>query len=145
MVRQAERFDFPLWIAKLDVSKAFDRVDREALWRTLIEAGVHSDYIFAIRRMHEAMQASVVVNGVTSKVFDVQRGVRQGDPLSALLFSAVMEWALQSTVSDWQARSVGIDTGGDRNLTNLRFADDMLLFATSKTELLQMISARRKH
>ena len=42
VIRQAENFGFPLWMAKLDVSKAFDRVDREALWRTLVEAGVNN-------------------------------------------------------------------------------------------------------
>lgn len=138
-IRQAECYGFPLWLAKLDVSKAFDTVSREALWRTLIESGLHSSYVFAIRRMYDAMKAAVNVNGVLSKAFDIQRGVRQGDPMSALLFSAVMEWALQQMVQDWEAQAFGLETEGDRLLTNLRFAYDMLLFAKSTKELLHMI------
>ena len=139
VVRQSECFGTTLWIAKLDVSKAFDRVNREALWRTLIEAGLHSGYVFAIRRMYDAMKAAVNVNGVLSKTFHIDRGVRQGDPLSALLFSAVMEFAMQESVHKWETQAKGIEMGGDRPLTNLRFADDMLLFAKSKGCLLQMI------
>ena len=96
-------------------------------------SGVHRDYIFAIRRMYDAMQATVAVIGVHSKVFNVCRGVRQGDPLSAIIFSAVMEWALQSAVSQWETESFRIDTGGERTLTNLRFADDMHSLNPSKS------------
>ena len=57
-----------------------------------------------------------------STEFPIHRGVRQGDPLSPKLFTAVMEEVFKKTDI-----SEGVNVDGE-NLTNLRFADDVALF-----------------
>ena len=54
--------------------------------------------------------------------FPIHRGVRQGDPLSPRLFTAVMEEVFKKADI-----FVGVNVDGE-NLTNLRFADDVALF-----------------
>ena len=61
-----------------------------------------------------------------SDEFPVNRGVRQGDPLTPKLFTAVKEEVFKKADI-----SEGINVDGE-NLTNLRFADDVALFKEKK-------------
>ena len=72
-----------------------------------------------------------------SEKFSIQRGVRQGDVLSPLLFNAVLEDAIRK----WKLKltNEGLRLGHDTRLTNLRYADDLMIFATSREELVSMV------
>ena len=61
-----------------------------------------------------------------SDEFPINRGVRQGDPLSSKSFTAVVEGVFKKA-----GISKGINVDGE-NLTNLRFADDVALFDEKK-------------
>ena len=69
--------------------------------------------------------------------FPVTRGVRQGDMLSPLLFNA----ALENVISKWKMclHDHGIKLNDTHRLTNLRYADDLLLFGKSLAEVLEML------
>ena len=72
-----------------------------------------------------------------SNMFEITKGTKQGDPLSSLLFNTVLQVALKDDLPRWQKRN-GQKCLGDCELdclTNLRFADDVLLFATTKEQL----------
>ena len=77
-----------------------------------------------------------------SRRFDIQRGVKQGDVLSPLLFNAGVEAALRK----WKIRVAGkgIYVDDEEALTNIRYADDIMLFATSLEDLLFMITALKE-
>ena len=73
-----------------------------------------------------------------SDMFEIKKGTKQGDPLSRLLFNIVLQVALKDDLPRWQKKKgMGIRLGDcELNcLTNLRFADDVLLFATTKEQL----------
>ena len=73
------------------------------------------------------------VDTAESREFDIHRGVRQGCVLSPRLFCSVLEWAL----SRWRmrVRTEGIDLeNGGEPLLDLRFADDILVLATSSQQ-----------
>ena len=75
-----------------------------------------------------------------SREFSITAGVRQGCVLSPRLFCCVLQWAMDR----WRSRvgPAGIDLRDDmRRLLDLRFADDILLFATSWQELSLLIDA----
>ena len=67
-----------------------------------------------------------------------ERGVKQGDPLSPILFNAVLEKMFRTIKAKWVDSKTGIDFG-HRRLANLRFADDILLIAPSLQKLKDMI------
>ena len=58
------------------------------LWEVLKDQGLHSDYIDIIKRLYDG-QTAYVQAGAASRRFPLLRGVKQGDPVSALLFIAV--------------------------------------------------------
>ena len=75
-----------LWVATLDVEKAFDRVHHSCLFNVLLESGADASIVAALFRLYADLQASAVLwPGEESRNFRVERGVRQGDPLSLLL------------------------------------------------------------
>ena len=73
-------------------------------------------------------------------MFPIKRGTKQEDPLSSLLFNTVLHTSLEDDLKRWQEKQKDIRLS-DKNedcLTNLRFADDMLLFSTSLNKLEEM-------
>ena len=71
-------------------------------------------------------------------MFEIKKGTKQGDPLSSLLFNTVLQKALEDDFPRWQKKEgMGIYLSGNDHdcLTNMRFADDVLLFASSKEQL----------
>ena len=81
------------------------------------------------------------MNGILSREFCIRRGVRQGDPISPTLFNAALEAIMQVCKAKWQVQGYGVDVADTlgENLTNLRFADDVTLFASSLRELRLML------
>ena len=77
-----------------------------------------------------------------SRHFHIQRGVKQGDPLSSLLFNALLEDVFRVLKRRWTQRQLGVQLGHTNAtlLTNLRFADDVLLFATTLPQLTTMLN-----
>ena len=73
-------------------------------------------------------------------MFEIRKGTEQGDPLSSLLFNTVLQYALKDELTRWQEESKGIRLRNNTSdcLTNLRFADDVLLFSTSLSKLKDM-------
>ena len=75
-------------------------------------------------------------------MFEIKKGTKQGDPLSSLLFNTVLQNSLKEVTQRWQKKKgMGIHLSDHDHdcLTNLRFADDVLLFATSKDQLQKML------
>ena len=71
----------PLWIVSLDFKKAFDTIEHEGLWTALLEQGVQLGYVRLIQQLY-AGQSGRVKTDKTSKAFNIERGTKQGDPLS---------------------------------------------------------------
>ena len=75
------------WLGFMDVSEAYDTVWREGLWKKMREYGVEESFVRLCKRLYEGVQASVQVDGQQSRWFRVEEGLRQGCPLSPLLYN----------------------------------------------------------
>ena len=146
LLEQCAEWNIDLWIGLVDFEKAFDTVEHEALWEALIELGIHQSYINLLKILYRD-QVATVGAGVESRPFSLERGVKQGDPISSFLFIAVMEvvfrrlktrWRLLNKRRSGQYIGMVIDDRDDP-LTNLRFADDVLLVACSRMDVSKMI------
>ena len=78
-------------VISMDAEKAFDRVETSYLFSTLKKFGFGQTYISWIQLLYSAPVASVTTNSIQSRFFPLQRGCRQGCPLSPLLFAIAIE------------------------------------------------------
>ena len=128
----------PLWIASLDLSEAFDRINWDALWPSLLEHGVSAHMGWILQLLYCEQTGEVKGTWGNSTVFPIKAGVRQGCVLSPRLFCSVLQWAMR----DWRAWAEGNGWGIDFHdgyppLLDLRFADDILIFSeTAETAAL---------
>lgn len=79
-----------LFVAFIDLTKAFDTVNRPMLWILLSKIGVPPKFLSILRQMHEGMQARVQTCGTLSEPFSVEVGVKQGCVLAPVLFSVYL-------------------------------------------------------
>ncbi len=91
MMCWAERNDANGAIVALDQEKAYDKIAHDYLWRVLERFGIPETFIHLIQSLYKRAETSVMINGVLSRPYRIYRGVRQGDPLSCLLFDLAIE------------------------------------------------------
>ena len=87
----ANDLNIPVAILSLDQEKAFDRVDWHFLSSTLQKMGFGPSFIRWVELLYSDIRSSVIINGYASRSFKPSRGVRQGCPLSPLLYILTME------------------------------------------------------
>jgi len=68
----------PLYMAYIDLSKAFDTIDQAILWKTLSKFGCPPIFLAILRDFHDDMSAQVIYGGASSEFFAAQVGVKQG-------------------------------------------------------------------
>ncbi len=113
-------------IVALDQEKAYDRVNHEYLWQVLDAMNFPRHFIQTVKALYSNAVSMVVVNGVKSSTFRITRGVRQGDPMSCLLFDLAIE-PLACMLRASPLRGIAIPGATDRILTKL-FADDTTVY-----------------
>ena len=94
--------------------------------------------VWILQNLYKDQKGQVVGDRSRSRSFPIRAGVRQGCVLSPRLFCSVLQWALQV----WRNRvhDSGFDLGDNMpNLIDLRYADDILLFATSAAEAVDVL------
>jgi len=80
-----------LWMAFVDLEKAFDRVPRDVLWWVLRVVKVEEWIVKIIQSMYVGVKTIVKIDGSESEEFGVRVGVHQGSVLSPSLFIIVLE------------------------------------------------------
>ena len=135
--QKCHEWGIKMWIATIDFTKASDSITHKSIWKALNSCGINHEYISLLKKTYKDHKASAQTD-VESNMFEIKKGTKQGDPLSSLLFIAVLRSSLKEVTQRWQKeKGMGIYLSDhDRDcLTNLRFADDVLLFAASKEQL----------
>ena len=147
----------PLSKVFIDLTKAFDSVNREVLWQVLGRFGCPSKFVNLIKQLHERMSARVIYGGEKLEGFYVQTGVKQGCVLAPNLFAlflAAMLTEMNHCVGD---RGVSVPYRMDGKFYNIRrfmaktktsitkfrdllYADDCALVAPSAEEMQHIVS-----
>ena len=119
-----------LHIAFIDLSKAFDSVDRELLWKILEKSGCPPIMLRIIKQLHDDIQIRVKVAGDLSEPFSVSRDVKQGCTLAPVLFNTYVQ-CITRLLSATMTRSAQI---------NINFRTERNLFSLSKLKAKSKVS-----
>lgn len=117
-------------IFKIDFEKAYDKVKWQFLQQTLRMKGFSQLWCNWISNWVEGGTVSVKVNDNVAKKFRTYKGLRQGDPMSPILFNIVADMLailIERAKADGQIRGV-IPHLVDDGLSILQYADDTIIF-----------------
>ena len=78
-------------IISIDAEKSFDKIQYPFMIKTLQKAGIEGTYLNIIKAIYDKPTANITLNGEELKAFPLKSGIRQGCPLSPLLFNIVLE------------------------------------------------------
>ncbi|KAK2642951.1 hypothetical protein Ddye_024714 [Dipteronia dyeriana] len=117
-------------LVKLDFEKAYDTVDHTFLDDMLKEMGFGLKWRHWVWNCISSPKFSVLVNGKPSREFELERGLRQGDPLSPLLFNVVAEGlnALLRKAIYLNMIKGAVLGNEDEQIFHLQFAEDTIVF-----------------
>ena len=121
---------------KLDISKAYDRVEWLFLEKILLRMGFREDWVALIMECITTVSYSILVNGEPNGLIKPSRGLRQGDPISPYLFLFCAEGLnaiLRKAALNGEIQGFSLSRNGPK-ITHLFFADDCLLFCRSTLE-----------
>ncbi|KAA3473245.1 reverse transcriptase [Gossypium australe] len=126
---------------KLDMSKAYDRVEWSFLKKVMSRMGFAEKWVELVLKCISTASFAININGKRGRVFQATRGLRQGDPLSPFLFlkcseglSALMRLAMKG----------GLIKGAKSSrrgpaISHLLFADDCILFEEATNNGVQLL------
>ena len=132
----SERYNLEGRMICIDFNKAFDTVSRDFLFRTLSSFGFGPSFLQWIHIFYNNISSCVVNNGFSTQHFTVERGVRQGDPLSAYLFIIVLEILCISLRNSKDIHGIKVD---EEEIRLCLFADDLTGFLKDDFSLINFL------
>ena len=116
--------------AFIDFEKAYDRVDRQKLWKCQWQNGVRGCFLGFLKALYFDSRCQVKLLNVVSDEFGVGTGLRQGCVISPLLFSLY----INSLVVELKNEACGVSCRGSL-VPGLLYADDTSLFGEDAIQL----------
>ncbi|KAF5320843.1 hypothetical protein D9619_000262 [Psilocybe cf. subviscida] len=117
-------------IVFLDQEKAYDKIRHDYLWAVLDHLKFPPRFINSIKAMYSSANTQILINGVLGDPFRITRGVRQGDPLSCLLFNLAIE-PLACMLRASSLEGFRIPSLADKLIATL-FADDTTAYLSCR-------------
>jgi hypothetical protein len=117
-------------ILKLDYEKTYDRVDLDFLFKILKTRGFNKKWLSWIEKVVKGGSVGVTLNGNDSSYFKTGKGLRQGDPLSPMLYNLVGDVLTRMLGKAVNKNLIkGLATNCRTEILSLQYVDDTILFS----------------
>ena len=129
----------------IDFTKAFDNVWRIGLWQELIKHGIQDKILNVIKSMYAEIKSCILLNGSSSDYFYCEKGVRQGENMSPLLFSLYLN-DLETYLCHNGCDSLNININDNDVLLYLKlfailYADDTILMSDDANKFQNLLNS----
>jgi hypothetical protein len=125
--------------------KAFDKIQHHFMIKALRKLGIEGMYLNIVKGIYDRPIANIILNGEKLKPFPLKLGMRQGCPLSPLLFNIVLEFLARAIRQEEEIKGIQI---GKETVKISLFADDTILYLkdlkNSTPKLLDTINSYSK-
>ena len=134
-----------MYCAFINYEKAFDTVVRDALWFKLVDSGVSCKMVKMIKSLYSKVLAAIKLQTDISSFFEISLGVKQGEPLSPLMFIMFVNDVHSEFSQSLDADSEEVNRINIQQmcLILLLFAEYMVLFSTDPVELQLLLNKLR--
>ena len=119
----------PSCLIKMEIRKAYDTLNWDFLKDMMIALNFHTRFVKRVMTCVSSSQYSLIMNGNPLEPFKAKRGVRQGKPMSPLLFVIGMEYLSRILKAAGETEEFKFHPRCSKlNLNHLVFADNLMLF-----------------
>ena len=142
ILEYTSKMKIPGLVLFLDFEKAFDSLEWNFLDEVLKKFGFSDKFIKYINTIYNKPFACIKINGYLTERFNILRGVKQGCPLSAILFILCTEVLARAIVSNDDIKGITIPnrmSGKNKTYKLSQYADDMSLFLESGEQVLNAL------
>ena len=126
----------------LDQEKAYDKILHPFLWESLEKFGFPDRFTNTVKTLYSTAYTTIIINGEKAEPFKVTRGVRQGDPMSCLLFNIAIE-SLANMLRKSELNGFKTKGDVDRLIVTL-FADDTMVYLSENDSFEDLQKILRK-
>ena len=112
-------------IISIDAEKAFDKIQQPFMLKTLNKLGIDGMYLKIIKAIYDKPTANIILNGQKLEAFPLKTGIRQGCPLSPLLFIIVLKVLARVIRQEKEIKRIQL---GKEEVKLSLFADDMIVY-----------------
>jgi hypothetical protein len=125
---------------KIDIHKAFDKINRHFIIYMMRQMGFHKKFCDLVKECIDSASFSILVNGSPCGFISSNRGIRQGDPLSPYLFTIAMEYfSIQMELEQIRGNLRPVNRISP-SITHLLYADDLLIFMNADINSVQSLA-----
>ena len=124
------------YIVTMDIEKAFDSLSHTFLISVLKKFGFGNDFLNWIKLLIECQESCIMNSGTTSRYFQLERGARQGDPISAYLFILCLEILFILIKRNKDINGINIF---DHCFLYTAYADDTTFFLKNTESIFQLV------
>jgi hypothetical protein len=155
-MEKRREFNKPLFMCFIDITKAYDSVNRVLLWRVCRKYGISQKLVDLLKMLYKNSKAKVRIDGELSDSFEIINGVMQGGIPSPILFNILFDFITRKVIEEANVAGVQFSYGsndfyhGSRekyenfNILALLYADDLVAMCETVNDLETFIKTFEK-
>ncbi|CAM4844407.1 unnamed protein product [Rotaria magnacalcarata] len=146
-MEKRREFNKPLFMCFIDISKVYDSVNRELLWKVCRQYGISEKLVNLLKMLYTNSKAKVKVNDEFSDSFEIYNGVMQGGIPSPILFNILFDFIIRKVIEEADVTGVQFSYGRNDffhdtkekylnfDILALLYADDLVVMCETSDDL----------
>ncbi|CAF1316375.1 unnamed protein product [Adineta steineri] len=156
IMEKRREFNKSLFMCFIDITKAYDSVNRDLLWRVCRKYGISEKLVNLLKMLYKNSKAKVRIEGELSDSFLIETGVQQGGIPSPILFDILFDFIVGKIIEEAGVTGVKFSYGSNDffharreryenfNILALLYADDLVVMCGTASDLTTFIRAFEK-
>ncbi|CAF1203414.1 unnamed protein product [Adineta steineri] len=152
-MEKRREFNKSLFMCFIDITKAYDSVNRDLLWRVCRKYGISEKLVNLFKMLYKNSKAKVKIEGELSDSFLIETGVQQGGIPSPILFNILFDFIVRKVIEEAGVTGVKFSYGSNDffhakresyenfNILALLYADDLVAMCETASDLTTFIRA----
>ena len=137
VLEMCDKLQIKGFLMTLDIEKAVDSINLCFLSKLLVKYGFEKDFIKLIKILLQNQESCIVNRGTTTNYFTLEKGTRQGNPISAYLFMLVLEIVSRFTIESKKINDLNIF---DKTFLYTPYTDDTTFFLKDTKSLIELMN-----